>query len=151
MNILQIFIQNDLKSWSDIIFAISTSLFNKKIILKISLAANIPCLFSNSTTYEIAIIAKVKANSLQTSFAAIKNQWSMLVYLHIIEQTSIRYEKFYIGNKNIYQYSYFIYSLKITICKKGFKWNCGKNLPLEVLDSYFRFSTQIVGIYNLKI
>lgn len=74
LNILQIFTQNNFRSWFDFVFTISTFLFNKKIILKISLAVNISFLSSNSTICKIAIVVEVEANFLQTLFAAIKNQ-----------------------------------------------------------------------------
>ena len=46
---------------------------------------------------------------------------------------------------------YIICGLNITIWKMGLKWNRGKNLPSEVLDSYFTFPTRLVGVYNLRV
>lgn len=86
-------------------------------MFKMNFAINVPCLFNNFPTCEVAIVAEVKANSLQTSFADAKNQWSLLAYLQIMEQTSICREKSYVGNKNICQYGYLICGLKITIWK----------------------------------
>lgn len=151
LNILQTPAEEDLRLRADFVFAASTSLISKKVMFKMNFAINVPCLSSNFPTCEVAISAEVKANSLQTSFADAKNQWSLLAYLQIMEQTSICREKSYVGNENICQYGYLICGLKITIWKMGLRWNCGKNLPLEVLDSYFTFPTQMVDGYDLKV
>ena len=150
-NILQTPAEEDLRSRSDFVFAASTSLLSHEVMQIMSLAFNVPCLSSNSLTCGVAIVAEVKANSLQTSFAAAKNQWSTLAYLHIMERTSIRREKSYVGDENSCQYGYLICGLKITICKMGLKWNRGENLPSEVLDSYFTFPTRLVGVYDLRL
>ena len=150
-NILQTLAKEDLRSRSDFVFAASTSLLSEEVTFKMSLAANVPCLSSNSPTCGVAIVAEVKANSLQTSFAAAKNQWSSLAYLQIMERTSICREKSYVGDENICQYGYLICGLRITIYKMGLKWNRGENLPSELLDSYFTFPIQMVGFYNLRV
>ena len=150
-DILQTPAEEDLRSRSDFVFAASTSLLSKKVMLKMSLAANVPCLSSNPSTCGVAIVAEVKANSLQTSFAAAKNQWSSLAYLQIMERISICREKSYVGDENICQYGYLICGLNITICKMGLKWNRSENLPSEVLESYFTFPTQMVGFYDLRV
>lgn len=150
-NILQTPAEEDLRSRSDFVFAASNSLFSEDVTFRINLAVNVPCLSSNSPTCAVAIVAEVKANSLQTSFAAAKNQWSSLAYLQIMERTSICREKSYVGDENICQYGYLICGLKIVIWKMGLKWNRGKNRLSEILDSYFTFPTRMVGCYDLTV
>ena len=150
-NILQTPTEEDLRSRADFVFAASTSLISKKVLIKMNLATNAPCLSSNSPTCGVAIVAEVKVNLLPTSYAAAKNQWSLLAYLQIMEQTSISREKSYVGDKNICQYGYLICGLNIAIWKMRLKWNRGENLPSEALDSYFTFPIQMVGVYDLKV
>ncbi len=151
LNILQTPVEEDLRLRADFVFAASTSLISKKVMFKMNFAINVPCLSSNFPTCGVAIVAEVKVNSLQTSFADAKNQWSLLAYLQIMEQTSICREKSYVGDENICQYGYLICGLKITIWKMRLRWNRGKNLPSEVLDNYFTFPTQMVGGYDLRV
>lgn len=67
-------VKENLRLQSDFVFAASTSLFSEKIILEMNLAVNVHYLSSNSPICGIAIVAKIKVNSLQTSFATAKNQ-----------------------------------------------------------------------------
>ena len=73
-DILQTSAEEDLRIRADFVFAVSTSLISEKVRVKMRIAANVPCLSRNYPTCGVAIVAEVKANSLQTSFATAKYQ-----------------------------------------------------------------------------
>lgn len=94
-------IKENFRSRSNFVFAATISLLRANVMKNFKIGYNISDLSNNSSTCAVAIVVKVKVHCLLISFTAARNQWSLLVYLHIIERISIYCEKSYIGNKNI--------------------------------------------------
>ena len=142
----------DLRARSDFVFAASGNVFDPGVIKAIRDAGDgnpIPCFSSNLRSCAVAIIAEVKATSSIASSAAARNQWSSLAYTHMMERISIRREATYVGDENICQYGYCICGLKIWVWKMSLKWNKGAKRRSEVLNYYFTFPLQLVGVFNL--
>ena len=68
-----------------------------------------------------------------------------------MERVSISREASYVGDENICQYGYGICGLRVRIWKMGLQWNRSKRQQSEILDSYFTFPVQVVGVFNLGI
>ena len=73
LDILQMLTKQDLRIRAEFVFIASTIFISKKVKNKMVLAINVLYLSSNFSICGVAIVAKVKTNSLLTSFATTKN------------------------------------------------------------------------------
>lgn len=70
---LQIPAKENLKSRSDFVFVVTTSLLRANIIESLKIGYNVPGSSNNSPICEVAIVAEVKTHWLPTLFAVIRN------------------------------------------------------------------------------
>lgn len=99
---LQTLAQDDLKSRSDFVFAVSTMILDATtrnfVTEATTFESRLPCISNDLHSYAVVIIAEAKAIASLANNALAKIQWSSVAYMQIMDRISIACEATYANN-----------------------------------------------------